>query len=414
MTEIYNSKQILYLSYDGMTDPLGQSQVLPYLIGLTKEGYTFHLISFEKQQRFEQHKEHIQKICDENGIHWYPNKYSPSSPLISTVWDVMQMSKLAFSLHQKYKFEIVHCRSYISALVGLSLKKKKNVKFVFDMRGFWADERVDGGLWSLKHPVFKFVYNFFKKKEIQYFKKSDYTISLTHNGKNEIESWKELKNDLPKIQIIPCCVDLELFNQEKISFDQKNELRNKLNLKQDDFVLGYVGSIGTWYMLPEMLDYFKILKTENPKAKFLFVTGEKPSTIIDLAFEKNISKEDIIITSCLHKEVPLNISIFDTSIFFIRPTFSKKASSPTKQGEIMAMGIPLVCNSGVGDTDFVVEKYSAGKVIKEFNDEIYLKSIQTEIEIDKELIKQGAKEFYSLEAGVKKYLEVYKSLISNI
>ena len=42
------SKNILYLSYDGMTDPLGQSQVLPYLIGLTKEGFTFHIISFEK------------------------------------------------------------------------------------------------------------------------------------------------------------------------------------------------------------------------------------------------------------------------------------------------------------------------------------------------------------------------------
>ncbi len=30
---------ILYISYDGMTDPLGQSQVLPYLKGLAKKGY---------------------------------------------------------------------------------------------------------------------------------------------------------------------------------------------------------------------------------------------------------------------------------------------------------------------------------------------------------------------------------------
>jgi hypothetical protein len=52
----------------------------------------------------------------------------------------------------------------------------------------------------------------------------------------------------------------------------------------------------------------------------------------------------------------LNISLFDTSIFFIRPTYSKKASSPTKQGEIMAMGIPLICNYGVGDTDEIVKK----------------------------------------------------------
>ena len=41
------NKNVLYISYDGMTDPLGQSQVLPYLSGLSKEGYSFHLISFE-------------------------------------------------------------------------------------------------------------------------------------------------------------------------------------------------------------------------------------------------------------------------------------------------------------------------------------------------------------------------------
>ena len=40
---------ILYLSYDGMTDPLGQSQVLPYLAGLSKKGFRFHLISFENK-----------------------------------------------------------------------------------------------------------------------------------------------------------------------------------------------------------------------------------------------------------------------------------------------------------------------------------------------------------------------------
>lgn len=44
---------VLYLSYDGMTDQLGQSQVIPYLQGLSKEGYSFTLISFEKPERFE-------------------------------------------------------------------------------------------------------------------------------------------------------------------------------------------------------------------------------------------------------------------------------------------------------------------------------------------------------------------------
>ena len=45
-------KNVLYISYDGMTDPLGQSQVLPYISGLNKYGINFHLISFEKPARF--------------------------------------------------------------------------------------------------------------------------------------------------------------------------------------------------------------------------------------------------------------------------------------------------------------------------------------------------------------------------
>ncbi len=405
-----SNKEVLYLSYDGMTDPLGQSQVLPYLIGLTKQGYSFHIISFEKQNRFIQFKDHIQSICDEHNIVWCPNKYSQNSPIISTLWDVLKMRKLTKKLHKKVHFDIIHCRSYISALVGMFMKKKYHVKFIFDMRGFWADERVDGGLWDLKHPVFKFVYTFFKRKEVQYFKTADYTISLTKNGKDEIENWDIFKLNPPKIQIIPCCVDLNLFDPAKLEENNRKELKVKLGISDGDYVLGYVGSIGTWYMLSEMLDYFKVLKTKNSKAKFLFVTGEKEETIYTSVLEKGIKKEDIIVTSCLHKDVPLNISLFDKSIFFIRPTFSKKASSPTKQGEIMAMGIPLVCNSGVGDTDYVVEKYHAGSVVKTFNEAAYIESIDLPGELDLIKMKEGAKEFYGLEEGVKKYAHVYKEV----
>ena len=355
-------------------------------------------------------KDHIQKICDDSNIIWHPNSYTQKSPLFTTIWDVYRMKKLAKKLNKDSQFHIVHCRSYISALVGLSMKKQYGTKFIFDMRGFWADERIDGGLWDLNNPIFRLVYKYFKKKEVSYFQNSDYTISLTQNGKTEIESWDIFKNNPPKIQIIPCCVDLELFNPESIDQSSKNNLKSKLGLKNEDYVIGYVGSIGTWYMLSEMLDYFKVLKIENPFAKFLFVTGEKPEKIYKVVEQKQIDNKDIIITSCLHKDVPLNISLFERSIFFIRPTYSKKASSPTKQGEIMAMGIPLVCNYGVGDTDEIVKKYKAGSVVTLFNDENYLRSIQFPDPVDDKLMMNGAREFYSLKGGIEKYLKVYKEI----
>jgi glycosyltransferase involved in cell wall biosynthesis len=401
---------VLYISYDGMTDPLGQSQVLPYLSGLSKKGFKFHLISFEKEEKYKIHREHIQAICDRDGIVWHPLKYTKKPPLLSTLYDVIRMKQLAKKLHRQHAFKIVHCRSYISALVGMGMKKRYNTRFLFDMRGFWADERVDGNIWDLNNPIFKRVYSFFKKKEIQFFSTADYVISLTYNGKEEIESWPEFQNKPPKIEVIPCCVDLDLFNPTKIQEEKKEELRLKLGISKSDFILGYVGSIGTWYMLSEMLDYFKVLNKTNPTAKFLFVTGENPETILSKAIEKGIQASSVHVTSCRHAAVPLNISLFNLSVFFIRPTYSKKASSPTKQGEIMAMGIPLICNAGVGDTDLVVKKYDSGSVFNELSEENYLKNCEVPTSFSKEKTMEGAREFYALETGVDRYLKVYNVL----
>jgi hypothetical protein len=403
-------KKVLYISYDGMTDPLGQSQVLPYITGLTKQGYTFHLISFEKHDRYLKHKNHIQKYCDANNIHWHPQDYHTIGGLKKTIRQVRKMNKVAFYLQERHQFSIVHCRSYIAALAGLKLKRKFGVKMLFDMRGFWANERVDGKIWNLDSKIYRTIYNYFKRKEIQFFKKSDYTISLTTNGMNEIRSWEALNGADVKIKVIPCCVNLELFDPTKIDSTQKSALKNSLNINETDFILGYVGSIGTWYMLPEMLDYFKVLKRTKPTAKFLFVTGEKPEFIKEEAIKKDLNPEDFIVTSVLHDQVPIHISLFDQSVFFIRPSYSKKASSPTKQGEIMAMGIPLICNSGVGDTDEIVIKYNSGKVISEFSEEAYEKVIAENYLFDAEEIAKGAKDYFALEEGVNRYLSVYKAI----
>lgn len=392
-----------------MTDPLGQSQVLPYLKGLTKHGYEFHLISFEKFERFNEHKKHIYEICDEAGIHWHPQDYNTQGGLLKTIKQVRKMKKVVSYLYSKHKFEAVHCRSYISALVGLSLKRKYNLKFIFDMRGFWADERVDGKIWDLKSPIYNKIYHYFKKKELDFINESDYTVSLTEKGKSEIFSWNKI-NKSTKIKVIPCCVDLVLFDKNKVAPKTLDKVRTDLDIKENQFVLGYVGSIGTWYLLPEMLDYFKELKNTHPNALFLFITADDSTNIIQEAALKGINKESIKTVSVLHKEVPAYIALFDASIFFIKAAYSKKASSPTKQGEIMAMGIPLICNSGIGDTDEIVYKYNSGKVITELNSNTYKDHIIQPEKFDAIKISEGAASYFSLEEGVNRYLSIYKEL----
>ncbi len=404
-------KRVLYLSYDGMTDPLGQSQVLPYLIGLQKKGYSFTLISFEKSDKYEKGKGVIQKIISGNQIEWHPLTYTKSPPILSTVKDLDALKRKITELHTKQAFDIVHCRSYITALAGLWMKKKWPVKFVFDMRGFWADERTDGKLWNLKNPIFKIVYRYFKKKEKQFLLSADYTISLTENGKKEIESWDAGKKFAP-VQVIPCCVDIDLFDPDKILLLQIEKLKSKLNIQAHQKVLTYIGSLGTWYMLDEMMDFFKVFLKKHGEAVFLFVTKDAKDDIIRTAEKKQIPESALRIHSSEREQVPLFISVSDYSIFFIKPAFSKKASSPTKQGEIMAMGIPVICNDNVGDTSSVVNKYGSGLVVAEFSNGSYEKKLGelTNRQFNKQEIRKGAEDFFSLKNGIEKYASVYERI----
>lgn len=404
--------EVLYMSYDGMTDPLGQSQVIPYLQGLSKLGFHFTLISFEKKERFENSENQIAELLKQSNIEWVPLSYTKSPPIISTVYDIMRMRAKAFELHKQKNFSIVHCRSYISSLIGLAMKKKFGVKFIFDMRGFYADERVDGGLWKLDNPIYKLVYNFFKRKEKDFLSNADYTVSLTENGKREIQSWNNIPNQPIPVQVIPCCADLEKFSPAQIDKTKLQELQTQFSISENDFVLSYLGSVGTWYMLDEMLDFFSCLLQKKPASKFLFITNEPASLIHNKAMEKNISLSKFIITPAPHNLVPTYLALSSVALFFIKPLFSKRASSPTKQGEIMGMGIPYVCNAGVGDVDEIVADTNSGFVVQQFSEDNYQSVIESMLSSKPNALKNiaGAEKYYSLKRGVEKYNAVYKAI----
>jgi glycosyltransferase involved in cell wall biosynthesis len=394
-----------------MTDPLGQSQVLAYLRGLSQTGeYRFTIISFEKAEAYSRLHTTIETFCSEANINWHPLSYTSKPPVISTFRDVRRMKKLAFALHAKEKFSLVHCRSYIPSLVGLSLKRKTGISFLFDMRGFWADERIDGKIWKKKNPVFGYIYKYFKKKEKQFLQEADQVISLTQNAKDEILSWS-LKSQ-PSITVIPCCVDMQLFDPSVITSVQQQQLRQELNIPQNAPVISYIGSLGTWYMLDEMLAFVNVFQQKHPDSIFMVLTGEPEQLVLDAAVKAGLQVSNLRIRKVQRKQMPLFISLSNCSLFFIKPAFSKKASSPVKQGELMAMGLPVICNNAVGDTEEIVNRYKAGIVIKDFSISSYTAAINdlNKGVFDKEQIRSGAEEFFSLERGVKLYQQVYKSL----
>jgi glycosyltransferase involved in cell wall biosynthesis len=407
------SKKVLYISYDGMTDPLGQSQVIPYLQGLSKEGYKITLLSFEKKAKFEKLSAHIRSKLEESGIQWETCFFTKHPPFLSKVYDVWRLKKAAARLHKKEKFDFTHCRSYVSTSAGLYLYKKYGVPFLFDMRGFWVDERVDNGQWNLANPFFRFFYKKYKKEEKKYFKEARAVISLTWKGRDELVNAYEVPGD--KITVIPCCVDLAHFDYKKINKSEVENKKKQLNIPVGDMVISYLGSLGGWYLEKEMLDFFLEMRKTIPASKFLFITQDPPEKIYSAAKESGVDVKDIIVQPALREEVPFFLSLSDRSIFFIKDAYSKRASSPTKQGEIMAMGIPLICND-IGDTGKIIEASKAGSLIREFKKEEYrrvIAQLQPLEEAGKAANRNAAFEYYDLGKGVKNYLEVYKKMPAN-
>lgn len=404
-------KKVLFITYDGMTDQLGQSQIIPYLQILSKEGYDITLLSTEKKDKLEKEKDLIKKILGDSGIKWEYIMFSSKPPFLSKMYDQWKLNNKVEELHKKEKFDLLHVRSYVPMGAAIKLHYRYGVPYLFDMRGFWVDERVDNGQWNLKNPVYRTLYKIYKKKEKTYLKHAEHIVTLTSKGKNELT--QVFKVPAEKISVIPCCADLDHFDYHKISGDQKEYLKKELGINGQTKVLSYLGSLGGWYLTDEMLDFFKVFRSKVNNAVFLFITHNNKDDIIRRAKEKGIDGNTIKVKPAGRKDVPSLLSISDWSIFFIKDAYSKRASSPTKQAEIMAMGIPVVCND-IGDTGKIVNETGAGILVQDFSEKQYEAATELLVnhkEFDKEQIRQSTFKYYDLRNAGEAYKKIYSQLI---
>jgi glycosyltransferase involved in cell wall biosynthesis len=406
---------VLFLSYDGMTDPLGQSQVIPYLTGLTKFGYTFTLVSFDKPDKYARYKEQVEKLVSGYPIHWISMPYHKKPPVLSSVYDYWQLKRCIRKIHRERKVDIVHTRPGLPALAGLWMKKKLGVRFLNDIRGFWADERVDGGMWSTGFFLYRWIYRFFKKQELDAVRLADYNTCLTHQAKEEIRSWTQVPQPV-KLAVIPCSVDMSLFDPGRISEAQTQALKKELGIAPDERVISYLGSIGGWYLTGEMMRFNQLFLQEQPRTKLLFISNNRHETIAAAAQRQGIPADRLLVRFAQHTEIPALLKLSDYAIFFIKPCYSKLSSSPTKQAEIMAMGIPIISNSGVGDVESILQTYQAGWAVSDFETDT-LRTLAQQVArgnhpFKPNQIRQGALEYFNLATAVDNYADVYRRILT--
>lgn len=393
---------ILYISYDGMLEPLGQSQVLAYLERLAAD-YRIHLISFEKREdlwRAETRISVAERIA-RSGINWHPLRYHRTPTVPATGWDIFAGTAAALYLARRHDLSIVHARSYVAAVMALAVKRLLGAKFLFDMRGFWADERVDGGLWPAGGRLVKGA----KATERRLLQAADHVITLTHASAAEIASFAYLGDAAPAITVIPTCADLNRFSPRPAH--------------QDGFTFGYLGSAGTWYQFDETLACFRLISERLDSARMLIVNRGEHEYIEAKLAASGIARDQVELIAAEHAQVPDLIARMSVGAAVIKPAYSKIASAPTKLAEYLGCGVPCLGNIGVGDVEDILEGERVGVALRGFSNEDLTDGVSRLLALTRE---EGLRErcvsvahkLFSLDGGVAAYDGVYRRLLGGV
>lgn len=390
---------ILYISYDGMLEPLGQSQVISYLERLA-EGYAIHLISFEKPAD----RQHADKVAavrnrlDRAGIVWHPLTYHKTPTLPATLFDLAQGTVFALWLTWRHRISLIHARSYVPALIGRAVKLLTGARLLFDIRGFWADERTDGGIW----PAGGRTYRVAKQVEKSLMLAADHVVTLTHASREVIASFPYFKGNPPPITVIPTCADLERFSPGPAP-------------QRSPFTLGYVGSIGTWYLFDEVIECFRLLRQRRPDARLLIVNRNEQELVRQSVAAAGIPSDCIEIVAADHAEVPHYVRRMHAGAAIIRPVYSKIASAPTKLAEYLGCGVPCLGNTGVGDMELILEREGCGVAMTGFTPEERNRAVDRLLEMADDpatasRCRQAAMAHFSNADGAERYREIYRDL----
>lgn len=402
----------LYISYNGITEPIVRSQVLPYLQGLSKKGLKFYLLTFEKE-RLSKNKiddikaDLIKRFGKGHEPEWFFLQYHKSPTIPATAFDVICGFFYSLYIILKNKIDIVHGRAIVAALSGYSAARVSGKKFIFDTRGVDSEEYVDAGLWKkggFKHRLTAFF-------EDALIRSSDYVIVLTEKFLGVLEKRHQGKNI--KFSVIPCAVDTDRFfirENDGALFEEDPALKGK-------FIIVYTGSLGSWYMLDEMLDFFKIALQRIKNAHFLILTQSDKEYVRKSVKRKGLDESLVTIGSTTYDEMPRRLSSCDMGLFFIKPVFSKLSSSPVKFGEYLSCGLPVIINAGIGDTEGIIKDYKVGAVVDRFNEEDYraaLDAVTTMLKDGKAGLKERcrscAEKEFALDKAVEDYYRIYEEV----
>jgi glycosyltransferase involved in cell wall biosynthesis len=392
----------LYICYSSVEDPLIQTQVLAYLDGLAASGHTIHLLTFDRRLS-RGTRRLVRADLRRRGVAWHSARYHRWPSLPATVFDTVCGAAFAALLMRRHRLGAIHARNHVPAAMALIVRRARGCRMIFDLRGLLGDERVDAGRWRRGGLAYRLTVHI-QRAALRH---ADAIVTLT-------EAIRPYLHQTPagreRTVVIPCCAAVERLAGRP---GERAAARAAIGAGERP-VLVYVGKLSGLYLAREMAQFFAVARRATPDLFFLVLTQSDPGSMTSALGSLDVGTIDYRILRVAPEDVGHYLSAGDFAISFIRPCFSKVASSPTKVGEYLSMGLPIVSTAGIGDSDALLNDHRVGLVLGELSDRSYaagaaaIQRLRDEPGI-RERCRQVAYEHLSLEdVGIPRYDELYR------
>ena len=394
---------ILYLTRNGLLEPLGQSQVFAYLRGLTQD-HDVTLISYEKpEDRADTARmARARAECERHGIRWLPQEFRPRPRIIAPALSMMRMTWLVWREVRGGRAGLIHARSYIPAAVALSVHRLTGVPFIFDMRALWPEELITAGRLkrgSVLHRAIVAV-------ERACMRDAAAVVSLTHAAVAHLKREYPAELDGQRIAVIPTCADLDRFTPAPTK-------------RIGSMVHGCIGTIlSGWFRTDWLAAWLTAVAVDDSDARFDIVTRDDADDVRAALDPKGALGNRLRIGPRPSEEMPDAVRGHDLSVMFFTDGLSKLGSAPTRLAEVLGCGLPVVANDGVGDVAGIVRQNKVG-VIVDGPDPVQMRAALDELKVlmqDPDLparCRATAQAVFSLEAGTEAYRGVYASILQS-
>lgn len=418
-------RHTLYLCYFGLREPLVQTQVLPYLRQLRRDGVEVSLLTFEPgwpEAWPEAERRRWAESLREEGIRWLARRYHKRPTLPATLYDIGAGVWAAARLGWRAPLDVLHARSYVAALMGRLARPLTRSRLIFDIRGLMAEEYVDAGAWPAQGLLFRLT----KAAERWLLGSADGFVVLTHRARallfpsatgagaeNEWATGESEAQGRP-VAVIPCCVDLAQYRLADAA--GRAAARLKLGV-EGRRVIAYVGSLGGRYLTQETLALLAEARRQDPTTFALILTQREAAAAAQQLRARGFDEADSRVLSVAPSEVPAYLAAADAALSLIKPCYSKQASSPTKIAEYLACGVPVISTAGIGDLDDLLARERVGVVLGGFTPADYAAALRAIDELraapeSRAHCRRVAAAHFDLESvGGARYRRLYQRLL---